>query len=730
MSSKVEAYFRSKDPDIAAKTTVLPLCPVIVDDYVVLGQLTALRFLEWVCEHPGGVVALPTGKTPEFFIKWTNFYLENWQREINDGMLARTGFTPGLQPDFKSLTFFQLDEFFPIDPSHERSFSYFVNKYYIDGFGFDRRRVNLINTNDLGDNGRTSLCEMFSDGIIDLSLRHRPVNSDTELNKKRAIQYIDQMCREYEQKITDAGGIGFFLGGIGPDGHIAFNTRGSAHESVTRLDVINYETQAAAAADLGGIENVRRKAVVTMGLQTITRKPDCVAVIIAAGAGKAPMVTNALQQPPSPEFPATALHKLPEARMFITRSATTDLECLQPTRRPDTQSAIYRDELKEKIQRGINLPSGKSIMHTGPHHDDIELAYFPAIHHLVRSEKNINHFVYCTSGFTSVTNHYLLSVLRATAAFLANGELQRSGNDYQLFEIKHSHLDATGYLNGIASLNKEIQLFNIACRITRRISHHLQSNEWQAIQAFLAQLTATLEKLEPGSREPEEIHHAKGWIREFEAELAWAHFGLGREYVHHLRLKFYSDDIFPEYPDYNEDVLPILRLMENIRPDVITCAIDPEGSGPDTHYKSLMALSAAVDEYVKSTGRTDIRIWGYRNVWSRFSVDEANTIIPVSLNSMAVLHNMFNSCFLSQKSASFPSFEFEGTFSELAQKIWVRQFNDLREILGNDYFYNGRNRMLNRAFGAIYIKEMSYEEFTAYLIPLRRLLETKALLGV
>lgn len=730
MSSKVEAYFRAKDPVAADKTGALPLNPVIVDDYVVLGQLTALRFLEWVCDHPGGVVALPTGKTPEFFIKWTNFYLENWTRELQHGMLARTGFAQNARPDFKSLTFFQLDEFFPIRPDHERSFSYFVNKYYIDGFGFDRQKVNLINTNDLGDEGRSNLCAMFSDGIIDLSLRHRPVNSDTELNKKRAIQYIDQMCQAYEQKITGAGGLGFFLGGIGPDGHIAFNIRGSAHDSITRLDTINYETQAAAASDLGGIENVRRKAVVTMGLQTITRNPECVAVIIAAGAGKAPMVANALQQSPSPEFPATALHKLPAARLFMSRSASSGLECLQPSHKPDIRSEQYHEELKAKIQRGINLPSGKTIMHTGPHHDDIELAYFPAIHHLVRSEKNINHFVYCTSGFTAVTNHYLHSVLRATTAFLSNGEIRQCSENYQLFEIKQSHLDATGYLNGIARLNKEIQLFNVACRMIRRIAHHLQSRDWDSMQTFLSHLTGLLEKLEPGSREPEEIHLAKGWIREFEAELAWAHFGLGREYVHHMRLKFYSDDIFPEYPDYNEDVLPILRLMERIQPDVITCAIDPEGSGPDTHYKSLMALSAAVDEYVKSSGRKDIRIWGYRNVWSRFSPDEVNTIIPISLNSMAVLHNMFNSCFLSQRSASFPSFEFEGTFSELAQKIWVGQFDNLLQILGNDYFYNGRSRMLNRSFGAIYLRDMSYEEFTAYLVPLRRLLETKALLGV
>jgi glucosamine-6-phosphate deaminase len=141
-----------------------------------------------------------------------------------------------------------------------------------------------------------------------------------------------------------------------------------------------------------------------------------------------------------------------------------------------------------------------------------------------------------------------------------------------------------------------------------------------------------------------------------------------------------------------------------------------------------MAISAAIVEYVKQTGRSDIRIWGYRNVWSHFKLGEVNTIIPVSLNSLAVLHNMFNTCFLSQRSASFPSYEFDGTFSELAQKIWVQQFNELRTILGDKYFYESPSRMLNRAYGAIYMSDMSYQEFTGYLVPLRRLLESKSLL--
>ena len=64
---------------------------------------------------------------------------------------------------------------------------------------------------------------------------------------------IDSWCMDREQQIRDLGGIGFFLGGIGPDGHIAFNIKGSDHHSTTLLSPTNNATQAAAAGDLGGI---------------------------------------------------------------------------------------------------------------------------------------------------------------------------------------------------------------------------------------------------------------------------------------------------------------------------------------------------------------------------------------------------------------------------------------------------------------------------------------------
>ncbi|MEI6754822.1 MAG: hypothetical protein WCK78_16870 [Paludibacter sp.] len=48
------------------------------------------------------------------------YYLENWDAELKGGLLHKIGLDKNLKPDFKSLYFVMIDEFFPLDPLHER----------------------------------------------------------------------------------------------------------------------------------------------------------------------------------------------------------------------------------------------------------------------------------------------------------------------------------------------------------------------------------------------------------------------------------------------------------------------------------------------------------------------------------------------------------------------------------------------------------------------------------
>ena len=780
--SKVELFFEKQynNPIISKNDEKVKV--ITVDNYIHLGQFIALRFLEWVALNPGGVVSLPTGKTPEFFIKWMQYYIENWDEEINNGLLHQIGLDKELKPDFKSLYFVMIDEFFPLDPLHERSFNYFVKRFYIDGFGFDENKAMFIDTYNIPKkeqvcfDGNKNVVEIFPEGLIDLSLRIKHPSNATETLQKNIIKFYDQFCENYEEKIRNLGGIGFFLGGIGPDGHIAFDVKGSSHHSHTRLTNINYETQAAAAVDLGGIESVRKKAVITIGLNTITHNPDVVAIIIAAGEAKSQVIASAVESKPSLEYPGSALQKLTNARFFLTNGAAIKLQERQRLRILEMQKAdiktldrliidgaievgvtlmemtsnsfdstnrylqlaqqISGDSLatlalatykriEEKINKGLNPPDHSTILHTAPHHDDIELAYFPLLHHLVRSEHNDSHFVYCTSGFTSVTNDYINGNLITLRNLILNGKIVKYLNHKKLFDKDGFWDDITGTLNAIACKNTDEHDIYISCRLARHLVHWLKV---KSIQDLLPELNETIQYLttvDPGKKEIEIVQQIKGWTREFEAELVWAHFGIGLDHVSHLGLQFYTGDIFVEYPDPERDVKPILDLLEKIRPNIVSLALDPEGSGPDTHFKTLIAISNALEKYVENHPDADLKVWGYRNIWSKFHIADVNMIVPVSLNSFAVLNNMFNNCFVSQKSASFPSYEYEGTFSDLAQRIWVEQHQQLITLFGNDFFYDNQNPLLKRTYGSIFIKEMTYKEFCSEIEFIKGMIDTK-----
>jgi len=177
-----------------------------------------------------------------------------------------------------------------------------------------------------------------------------------------------------------------------------------------------------------------------------------------------------------------------------------------------------------------------------------------------------------------------------------------------------------------------------------------------------------------------------------------------------MRLGFYKGEIFTEEPTHDRDVTPTLNLLHKIEPDLVTMALDPEASGPDTHYKVLQAITEAIKLYISEHPDKDMKIWGYRNVWYRFHPSEANIFVPVSLNMFAVMENSFLNTFNSQKEASFPSYEHDGPFNELAQKIQIEQYQTLKTVLGRDWFYNHPSPLIRATRGVVFLKEMTPNE--------------------
>jgi glucosamine-6-phosphate deaminase len=773
----VEKFGLSTSPFKILYPPTEKLNTIVVENFPALGKLTALRFIEWVQHNPGGVVSLPTGKTPEHFIKWIDRLLNTWKEPETVSILESAGIDPGTYPDLKSLHFVQIDEFYPINPWQLNSFYYYVNEYYLSGFGFDPKKALLIDCSKIGLGKGDTLQSVWPDNEVDLSLRVRSGKTELEQKQKSVLERIDQWCQEFEERIRSLGGIGFFLGGIGPDGHIGFNVRGSDHHSTTRLTETNYETQAAAAGDLGGIEVSGKRLVITIGLGTITYNPACTALIIAAGEAKAEIVRSAIENEKHVLYPGSALQSLPNARFYITRGAAKHLterqlhilmdtetiadrdvekyfidlsvekrkrildlteedlkqdrfasEILKKRPEPYTELAQkVTDELITRIERGSSARLSTRFFHTEPHHDDLMLAYLPYIVRHIRDASNTHYFACFTSGFTAVTNKFMIRQLDCVERFIDTPEfsLLFERGYFKPSNENGRNRDVWQYLDGVASDSDYMRDEGIARRTIRNLISIYNELDPKSIKNRVSELMHYFQTQYPGKKDPDDIQRLKGMAREYEAECIWGYFGWNCSNVMHLRLGFYTGDIFTEEPTMERDVQPILKALEKVRPDVISVAFDPEGSGPDTHYKVLQATNAAIEQYVKKSGRSDLKIWGYRNVWYRFHPSEANVYVPVSLNMFAVMQNAFMNTFVSQRDASFPSYEHDGPFSELAQRIQVDQYQKLKICLGRGWFYENPSALIRATRGLVFLREMDLPEFYQSSRQLKQLLENR-----
>lgn len=753
------------ESDITEMTTLVPY--IITDSVPKLGVMTALRFLEWASENPEGVISLSSDKSLKNFIHYTHYFIDTWNEKETQRVLAKYGLDEIKKPDLSGLQFVQMDEFYPISPQQHNSFYNYVNKNYINGFGLDPKRALLINCNEIKLYKNKSYKEVFPNYNIDLSLRFRQANTELENIQQQSIFLLDDWCSQYDDKIKAKGDIGFLVTTLGSDGRIAFNIKGTSLHSNTALRQTNFATQADAASSLGGIEVARNRMVITIGLETITRNPNTVAIVTAAGESNAFSIKNALESEMSTQYPATVLQRLENSRFYLTKGAASRLEdsvnhyyfrdewnfekteraiiglCKKlnkyahrltledlqndercriiPNLSLETVQEVIRST-EEKLLRGSMTQTNKIIYNSGPHHDDIMLGIMPLTNRQLRPASNDVHFAVMTSGYNSVTNGFLLESLKMVLRFIDKDEIQMIHYP-DFFEEGYKHKydkDIYHYLDSVAR-DDQYQMDRGFCHRLLRCSVVIW--QFKNINELIEKYNEVINVLEnsyDGEPNTSDLQQLKGMIREFEEELVWAYNGVLVKNVHHLHLGFYQDKGITKGPNMERDVMPILNQFREIQPDIISVTLDPEGSGPDTHYKVLQATAAAVAEWSKEKDLSNLRIYGYRNVWFKFHPAEANMYVPVSLNAMAVLDKSFSASYLSQVKAEFPNPNHDGPFSDISKKTWIKQLQEIQLILGKNYFYENPRPLIRSTHGLIFIKDMNVEEFIAISEEMRK----------
>jgi len=725
-------------------------------DQYELGKLTALRFIEWVRDHPRGVISLTSGNTPEHFVKFLDYYRKNWQKPQVQEELRSVGINSKKFPDTSNLRFVQIEELYPMSPKHNQKVSNYVTRHYLKILNIKKENIMLMDLTSKGILAEKGMKVVFMNGRIDLSIMDHKPNSQLESWQQQAIRELRAFCIDYEKKIREWGGIDFFLGALSYGGHLGYNQPNTRLDSKTHLVNLDYNSAAHAAKDLGGIEHARGKVAITIGLSTITIKPNAVMIILASGEAKASVVRDAIENPANILYPATVLQKYPNSRFYITSGAakllsdrrtedikieskhgwtqkliedvvieiaqkknkritslkSEDFECCErgrlllqnPPKPLNNMLADVRNTMVRHLESGLRLNSMKSskILHTGPHHGDIMLGYYPLIENLVY--KHQNHFAYFTSGFNSVSDLYIMSAVNRASDWWINKEkdsifnkpYDKVVNNFRKYFVSQD-VEQMNMLDTTILLKHLVNIYNI------KDADQLKNTiRWLKDDYFPNKQAGEMDDVE-------NIRLLKGMVRESEADRLWSLKNVQLQHISHLRSKFYSGKEFRKTPRFEADVIPFVKLYDTYKPNIITVADDPQSAPPTTHYSTLQILAQAL-RYKNVTEKDDLQIWGYRNVWFKYRVQDANVFIPVSEQMLEAQKRAFLACFSTQKMASFPSPFFEGDFSLLTTLIQQDQLQELKVLLGEDYFETTPFQELKNAKGLIFMNRMNVDE--------------------
>ena len=131
-------------------------------------------------------------------------------------------------------------------------------------------------------------------------------------------------CATYEAKMVAVGGIDLFLGGIGPDGHIAFNEPASSLSSRTRQKTLTTDTIIANSRFFDNDVNKVPKTALTVGVGTVLDAKEV--LIVVNGHNKARALRHAVEEPISHMWTISALQMHPKGIIVCDYDACAELK--------------------------------------------------------------------------------------------------------------------------------------------------------------------------------------------------------------------------------------------------------------------------------------------------------------------------------------------------------------------------------------------------------------------
>ena len=135
---------------------------------------------------------------------------------------------------------------------------------------------------------------------------------------------LEAECAAYEQAIVEAGGIDLFMGGIGPDGHIAFNEPFSSLSSRTRMKSLTTDTIIANSRFFDNDVNKVPKTALTVGVGTVLDAKEV--LIVVNGHNRARALQAAVEGPVTQAWTISALQTHKHAIIVCDEAACEEIK--------------------------------------------------------------------------------------------------------------------------------------------------------------------------------------------------------------------------------------------------------------------------------------------------------------------------------------------------------------------------------------------------------------------
>lgn len=501
---------------------------------------------------------------------------------------------------FANVITFNLDEYFPMQPTELQSYVRFMREHLFDLIDIAPENVHI------------------PDGTIDTDV-------------------VSEYCSWYESAIEEAGGIDIQILGIGRTGHIGFNEPGSGKSSRTRLITLDRLTRIDAASDFFGQENVPRCAI-TMGVGTILGAKQI--IMLAFGEHKGPIVSSAVEGEVNSMVAASYLQGHNNSVVVLDESAANSLiRRKSPWLVEDTS---WDEALVRKAVIWLACKLGKPILKLtdedyneeglqdllagkGPAYD-INLAVFRQLQATIsgwpggkpehaklsgdRRQDFEGIFPKRVLVFSPHPDDDVISMGGTLIRLVDHGHevhvaYQTSGN-IAVFDD-----DAFRFAEFLAEANRQ---FGIAPAETDKLETHVEK---------------ALNDKQAGQVDSHEVQQIKAIIRRTEARAAGRSCGVPKERLHFLDLPFYETGRVKKKPLSSEDIDITVDLLRSIRPHQIYVAgdlSDPHG----THRTCLSSVLQAYNRCSQDDWQADSVMWLYRGAWQEWEPHEIEMAVPLS----------------------------------------------------------------------------------------------------